>query len=91
MHDPVIKTDGKKLGETKVYYADAGVFQLFELGISQGSLETWSDNAHQVIISQSMADKYFPQKNPIGNYLEFEGLGEIQVKGVFRESKETAI
>ncbi|MCB0841379.1 MAG: FtsX-like permease family protein, partial [Bacteroidetes bacterium] len=49
--------------------------------------ETWSDNAHQVIISQSMADKYFSQKNPIGNYLEFEGLGEIQVKGVFRESK----
>jgi putative ABC transport system permease protein len=73
----------KKFREEKIYIADTSFFQVFSFNLLEGDPVTSLENPLEMVISQSMAHKYFGDENPIGKSLRFNGFTEIMITGIF--------
>lgn len=75
--------------EDQAYYADTSFFHIFSYPLLQGDLSTLLYNPASVVISESMAKKYFGDTDPMGKVLtlstaEWED-GNYTVEGVFKD------
>ena len=68
--------------EEEVYYADSTVFELFPIPFLYGSPEKSLRLSGQVVISESLAMKYFGRTNVLGEALEINHAQSFQVSGV---------
>jgi predicted permease len=56
------------------YDVDADYFKVMQIQLKRGRLFTAADNEHAapvILIDESFAQKYFPDSNPLGQYLDF--------------------
>ncbi len=75
--------------EDQAYYADTSFFHMFSYSLLQGDLTTLLHNPASVVISETMAKKYFGDTDPMGKVLtlstaEWED-GNYTVEGVFKD------
>ncbi|MVM37840.1 FtsX-like permease family protein [Spirosoma sp. HMF3257] len=72
--------------EKKAFYADSSLFNVFSFPLLKGSANRVLRRPESVVISETMAQKYFGQENPIGKTLrlsaEWQG-GDYIVEGIF--------
>lgn len=54
--------------DESIHYADKALFDFFTFPLKYGNLSGFG-KANQVIISESLADKYFPEQMPVGQSL----------------------
>jgi len=76
-----------KFHETRVYFADAAILDMFHLSMIKGDPATALKAPGKILLSEDMAHKYFGQQDPVGQVLTFhDGYdeGQLQVSGVFR-------
>jgi len=73
----------KKFREEKIYIADTSFFQVFSFNLLEGDPVTSLENPLEMVISESMARKYFGDENPVGKSLRFNGDVEIMITGIF--------
>jgi len=73
----------KKFREEAVYIADTSFFQVFSFNLLEGDPATSLDNPLEMVISQSIARKYFGDEDPIGQSLRFNGDVDIMITGIF--------
>ena len=89
MSDPVMEYEDKKFRESKIYFADNGMLNMFSYKMIFGSAEKALDKPNQVVLSKSVAAKYFGNEDPLGKTLTFQrgerGAKEIIVTGVFED------
>ncbi len=62
----------KLFDEPRIHRADANFFDVFQLPFIQGDPKTALRNPSSVVISKSMAQKYFGEEEPIGKILDFK-------------------
>ncbi len=58
-----------------VYIVEPSYLQTFQIGLKRGRFLTDTDNeqsTHVAVIDESLAQKYFPGQNPIGQFLELD-------------------
>ncbi len=72
--------DELKLEET-INLVDQGFFDVFDLPVVAGDRDQLFDDFQSLVLSQSVAKKYFGEKSPIGRTLELEN-GDILAKVV---------
>src|SRR5690349_1028730 len=71
--------------EERVFYADTSLFDVFDFQLVQGNPESCLRGTNKMIISQSTAEKYFGNDQPIGKLITSHGNGRaMEVTGVFR-------
>lgn len=74
--------------EKNGFYADASFFKIFSFPLIKGSANQVLQSPESVVVSASMAKKYFGNENPIGKILqlksEWQG-GNYLVSGVFAD------
>ncbi|NOX17729.1 MAG: FtsX-like permease family protein [Chlorobi bacterium] len=63
----------KKIKEENACYADAEYFKVFALPFISGNPETALAEPYSVVITKSIAEKYFGNTNPVGETLTIEG------------------
>lgn len=68
-----------------VFYIDSSFLDVFQLQIIQGSAESAFDFSNSIILSQSIAEKYFQDENPLGKMLRFNNSKNYVVKAVFED------
>jgi putative ABC transport system permease protein len=89
MSDPVMEYKDKKFRESKIYFADNGMLNMFSYEMILGSAEKALEKPSQVVLSKSIAEKYFGKEDPLGKTLTFQrgerGAKEIIVTGVFED------
>jgi putative ABC transport system permease protein len=89
MADPVMQYQDKKFRESRIYYADAGFLSMLSYKMISGSAASALDKPNQVVMSRSLAIKYFGNEDALGKTLTFHrgerGLSEIVVTGVFED------
>lgn len=66
----VVKKGNGFILEKNFIQADSSFFELFSFTIINGDAKTALCNSNAVVITQSMAEKYFPGENPVGKTLE---------------------
>lgn len=70
--------------ENRVVYTDASLFKIFTLPVIDGNPEQLLKQPNTVVITESMADKYFGKKEVTGQFIE-TGDGNLQIAGVIKD------
>jgi len=71
--------------ENKVVYADSSFFTIFSLHFLEGNPKDALTEPNTVVISKSLADKYFPGQNALGQQLLFFNNWTNKVVGVVED------
>jgi putative ABC transport system permease protein len=72
----------KRFYENKFAFADANFFSLFSFPLLKGSPETVIKNLNALVISQSMAKKYFGNEDPMGKILTINARHDFIISGI---------
>lgn len=80
---PVVQVGNRRFAETRFYFADPGVVEMFALHVTQGR---WTDDLNSVLLSRRMSSKYFGSVDPVGQVIRLVGFGDLRVVGVFEDS-----
>ena len=78
----MIKYGDKGFYERNFYLADSSVFNVFNVPLLIGNPSTVLSGNDKVVLSESIARKYFGDENPIGKILDAEGTFHLEVTGV---------
>lgn len=88
--DGVFSLGEKKFREEAVYIADTSFFQVFSFNLLEGDPVTSLDNPLEMVISQTIANKYFGDESPLGKSLRFNGNVEIMITGIFGDIQKNS-
>jgi len=84
--NPRITYGDKTFKENAFAYADSNFFEVFTLPFLKGNPKTALLEPNTIVISESVAKKYFGNEDPIGKVLLFKDLNtNFKITGVMRE------
>ena len=81
----ILSYDDINFRETKIFRSDPAVFKIFTLPFVRGNSEKALTQPGSVVISESIAKKYFGNENPLGKILRYNGEEEFTVTGVMKD------
>jgi ABC-type antimicrobial peptide transport system, permease component len=84
-----LKINGTTTYEDKVCTVDDNFFQFFSFKLENGNPAASLDSPDKIVISRSLADKYFRGENPIGQTIEIFGKS-LQVSAVMQNMPENS-
>jgi putative ABC transport system permease protein len=67
-----IKYGDKNFDERRCVYSDADIFKILSMPFKYGDLNSIMKERNFVVINESMQEKYFGNRNPIGEILSFQ-------------------
>lgn len=85
MSESLISYQDKKFMEKRIRYADTDVFNIFTWPLVKGNPKTVLDNPNSIAISETLAEKYFGDEEPMGKVLTFNNDEDYIVNGIFRD------
>lgn len=77
-----------RFSEKEVYHVKGNFFRLFSFPVIEGEKDIQALAPYTVMISRSMAEKYFKGKSPIGKFLSHNYSDDYKVVGVFEDVPE---
>ena len=75
----------KVFNENRVVFTDETFFDVFSVPLILGNPEDVLLNKNTMAISQTLANKYFGDENPIGKVLNFDNDQNYEVRGVYED------
>ena len=79
---PVIRYQDKVFSEERVFWADSTFFDVFRVKFVHGDAETALRPVNGLVLTESMAKKYFGDENPVGHSINFDNRMDYLVTGV---------
>ena len=78
--------DGKKeFNESRLFFADSTFFDVFDFPFLKGSAKSALAMPNTMVITESMAKKYFEGEEAVGKFLRFQGEQNFLVTGVLKD------
>lgn len=75
----------KKFMESRFTYADSSFWEIFNFKLLQGDPNTALSNPFSVVLTESMATKYFGRENAMGKTLKVDEKFTYQVTGIVQD------
>ncbi|MEK6783637.1 MAG: ABC transporter permease [Bacteroidota bacterium] len=69
MYQTVFRNGDKAFTEEKVYFVDSNFFEFFSYKLREGDIKTALKEPNTLVLTESIAKKYFGDENPIGKLL----------------------
>jgi len=88
--DYLIKFGDKKFNEQGVYRVDSSFFNVFTFPFVKGDAKSTFKELNSVVITESMAKKYFGTDDALGKTLTVVDLGDMAVTGVIKDVPSNA-
>ena len=79
------KNDIQTIKEESAIYVDKNFFDFFSFNLIKGDPKTCLEAPNLVVLSQSAAEKYFGDEDPIGKVLTFDNKDDFEVSGVYED------
>jgi putative ABC transport system permease protein len=79
---------GEKGFYQRFAWADPNFFSVFDFPLIEGAPETALADPHTIVITQSMAEKYFPNENPMGQTISVDDRyfgGDFRITGIAKD------
>ncbi|OGU55519.1 MAG: hypothetical protein A2V66_07115 [Ignavibacteria bacterium RBG_13_36_8] len=86
----IISHNGNNFYEDQIQFVDPNFLSFFSFKIKLGNSETMLSGANSVVLSEEVAEKYFGDKNPIGQAITFNNQAELIVTGVIENAPITS-
>jgi putative ABC transport system permease protein len=80
----------KKFIETRVFGVDSTFFEMLTFPLLKGTPEKVLDNPFSIVLTRSMAEKYFGNTDPIGKIIRINDLSNFTVTGVASDVPENS-
>ncbi|MES2063898.1 MAG: ABC transporter permease [Bacteroidota bacterium] len=80
-----VKKGDESILENRMIYADASIFNVFTLPMISGNSALALIEPNSVVITETMAKKYFKNANAIGEIMTFNNNWNLKVTGVIRD------
>jgi putative ABC transport system permease protein len=77
--------ENNRFYESGLGMADPSIWTMFSFHLIQGDPETVFNPINSIVVSESMAEKYFGSEDPIGKVLRLENQFDLIVKGVMAD------
>jgi putative ABC transport system permease protein len=74
----------KNFLESNFFFADPETFEIFTLEMLKGDPNTALDNPYSMVISETMASKYFGSQDPMGKRINYKNSSDFTVTGVLK-------
>lgn len=71
--------------EDDIYYADSTVFDIFSWKLLRGNPQTALARPHSIVFTQSMAEKYFGNEDPMNKTVTFDNETEYKITGIMED------
>ncbi len=81
----LIEHGDRKFVERRVYFADSTFFDVFDYEFLLGNPDRALDESMSMVISESAAEKYFGDENPLGQSIQMENKHSFRITGVIRD------
>jgi putative ABC transport system permease protein len=78
----VIGYHEKIFAENRVLYADSTLFRIFTFPLIAGDPNTALNSPENIVITRSMAEKYFGTEDPLGKSLRLDGEKDYIITGI---------
>ena len=79
-------TAGNKMfNENKTIFADPNFFNLFSFPLEKGDVSKCLSSPNSIVLSESTAQKYFGNQEPIGNQIKIGKDKLFTVQGIFKD------
>lgn len=78
-----LQTNEKSLFVDKVSYADSSFFRMFSYELIQGNPFTVLKNPFEIVLSESLAQKIYGERDPIGQIIRIDNEHDLLVTGIF--------
>ena len=85
-----VRNGEKRFIETNLYRADSSIFDVFTFQFLQGDPNTALKAPDAIVLTESMAKKYFGNENPINKILEVDAWGPRMVTAVIKDIPENS-
>lgn len=85
--DPQVTVEYNRaiFSESKFFLADPDILKIFDIPLIRGQKDEVLADQNSVILSASMAKKYFRNDDPVGKTLRVDDQFDFQVSGVFED------
>lgn len=80
-----MEAEGKKFNEDNLKFSDPGVFEMFSWDFLSGDPENALTDKHSIVLTKHMADKYFPDADPVGKIITLDNQVDFVVSGVISD------
>src|SRR4030095_5761886 len=80
-----VNTADKKFAEKKLYWADGSLFKIFDITFLKGNPAVALNDPKKIVLSKSIAFKYFGKEDPIGKLVKIDNKYELEVSGVYED------
>ena len=71
--------------ETRGYFATSDIFNVFSFNLLVGDKSSVLDRPDAIVLSKSMAEKYFPEEDPIGKTIFDREKNKLVVTGIMED------
>jgi putative ABC transport system permease protein len=81
----VVSYRDKTFDEQHFLYADSAFFRIFSFRLTRGNASELLKAPKQIVITESMAKKYFGQEDPIGRTIRIANSDDFTVTGIAKD------
>ena len=85
----VVQAGDKMFDEPRIMYADPAFFKIFSFRLVKGNTATALDAPDKIVVTQSMAKKYFGDEDPLNKTIT-TGRKSLRVSGVCEDVPQTS-
>ena len=78
----LMQHEDRRFREERLLFANPAVFDVFTFPLVRGDPATALTRPFTVVLTEAMAQKYFPGEDPLGQTLTFDNQAELEVTGV---------
>jgi len=82
---PVFRYKEKVFSEERQFYADSTFFDVFTVKFLAGDPKTALNKPNQIVLTESMARKYFDDEDPLGKLINSDNRRDYLVTGVIKD------
>ncbi len=86
----LVQYAGKKITEERIYGVDDSFFDVFTFPFVNGDAKTAFKNINSIVLTQSVAKKYFGGDDAVGKTLQIDNFGDMMVSGILKDIPENA-
>ena len=86
--DVILRYRDMAFKETDVFCAEPSFFDVFSFSLLEGNPETSLEDPNKLVITQSLAEKYFGNDDPMGKSMEIQAAGRkllFEVTGMIQD------
>jgi len=86
----VVATGEKLFNEPHFLYADSAFFRIFSFPLVKGDPATVLAAPNQLVITESMAKKYFGREDPIGRTVKVNNTKDYTITGIAKDAPDNS-